>query len=266
MQKQTLKALSTLTSHTVRHLLMGGQACVFYGAAQFSRDADVAILATTENLEHLRKALNELKAEVIAVPPFEAKYLEQGLAVHFRCRRPEYDGLRIDVMSVMRGVDPFPELWQRRTTIELPDGQQVDLMNVADLVKAKKTQRDRDWPMIRALVEQHFIQFRDQATPEAVQFWLSEARTPEVLIEVAQRYSELAEAARSQRSLHEFALSNSIDKLRLALHEEQQQEQERDRAVLETAGCGIGATASQSSSVELIANRERRLCPTKPVR
>lgn len=188
MQNQTLKALLTLTSHTVRHLLMGGQACVFYGAAPFSRDADLAILATTENLQRLREALDELQAEVIAVPPFDAKYLEQGLAVHFRCRRPDYDGLRIDVMSVMRGVDAFPDLWQRRTTIELPDGQQVDLMNVADLVKAKKTQRDRDWPMIRALVEQHFIRFRDEATPEAVQFWLSEARTPEVLIEVSQRF------------------------------------------------------------------------------
>ncbi|MEX2140027.1 MAG: hypothetical protein WD894_12250 [Pirellulales bacterium] len=38
MQNPTVKALSTLTAHQVEHLLMGGQACVFYGAAQFSRD------------------------------------------------------------------------------------------------------------------------------------------------------------------------------------------------------------------------------------
>jgi hypothetical protein len=44
MQNPTVKALSTLTAHRVQHLLMGGQACVFYGAAQFSRDADIAIL------------------------------------------------------------------------------------------------------------------------------------------------------------------------------------------------------------------------------
>jgi hypothetical protein len=42
MQNQTLKALSTQTSHTVRHLLMGGQACVLYGAAQFSRGGRVS--------------------------------------------------------------------------------------------------------------------------------------------------------------------------------------------------------------------------------
>lgn len=40
----------------VRHLLMGGQACVFYGAAEFSRDTDLAILADDENLSRLRDA------------------------------------------------------------------------------------------------------------------------------------------------------------------------------------------------------------------
>jgi hypothetical protein len=38
------KVLSTLSSHGVRHLLMGGQACVLYGGAEFSRDCDIAIL------------------------------------------------------------------------------------------------------------------------------------------------------------------------------------------------------------------------------
>jgi hypothetical protein len=28
---------------------MGGQACVFYGAAQFSKDIDLALLASDEN-------------------------------------------------------------------------------------------------------------------------------------------------------------------------------------------------------------------------
>ncbi|MEX1041942.1 MAG: hypothetical protein WDZ51_14980 [Pirellulaceae bacterium] len=40
-----LKVLSTLTSHEVQHLLMGGQACVFYGAAEFSRDCDIVFVA-----------------------------------------------------------------------------------------------------------------------------------------------------------------------------------------------------------------------------
>ena len=34
-----------MRAHHVRALLMGGQACVFYGAAEFSRDTDLAIVA-----------------------------------------------------------------------------------------------------------------------------------------------------------------------------------------------------------------------------
>jgi hypothetical protein len=48
-----LKALSTLRTFRVRFLLMGGQACVLYGAAEFSRDADIAILAEPDNLRRL---------------------------------------------------------------------------------------------------------------------------------------------------------------------------------------------------------------------
>ena len=36
------KVLSSMRAHRVRALLMGGQACVFYGAAEFSRDTDLA--------------------------------------------------------------------------------------------------------------------------------------------------------------------------------------------------------------------------------
>ena len=36
---------------------MGGQACVFYGAAQFSKDVDFLILSKEENFEGLHAPL-----------------------------------------------------------------------------------------------------------------------------------------------------------------------------------------------------------------
>jgi hypothetical protein len=51
-----------MRAQRVRALLMGGQACVFYGAAEFSRDTDFAIVADVSNLARLRKALGELPA------------------------------------------------------------------------------------------------------------------------------------------------------------------------------------------------------------
>ncbi len=178
------RVLSTIRKHQVQALLMGGQACVFYGAAEFSRDIDLAILSRPDNLDLLRAALAELAAETIAVPPFHPSFLEKGHAVHFRCRHPEADGLRIDVMATMRGVDPFPALWSRRTTIATEDGESIDLMGLSDLVQAKKTQRDKDWPMIRRLLEAHYAQFHSAPTPERRQFWLRELRTPLLLAEV----------------------------------------------------------------------------------
>lgn len=61
------KVLSTFQNCGVRALLMGGQACVFYGAAEFSRDADFAIHADPANLERLKKALEELQAAAATV-------------------------------------------------------------------------------------------------------------------------------------------------------------------------------------------------------
>ena len=39
------QVLSTFRENQVQALLMGGQACVFYGAVQFSKDCDLALLA-----------------------------------------------------------------------------------------------------------------------------------------------------------------------------------------------------------------------------
>jgi hypothetical protein len=90
------KVLSTLSSHEAQHLLMGGQACVFYGAAEFSRDCDIVILADDENLARLTSALEELEAQCIAVPPFEQGYLDRGHAIHFRCKHPDAMNIRLD--------------------------------------------------------------------------------------------------------------------------------------------------------------------------
>lgn len=117
---------------------MGGQTCVFYGAAEFSRDIDFAFHYNAGNLAKLRAALDELAAKVIDVPLFDPTFLERSLAVHFRCEHPDCNGLRVDLMSKMRGVDAFPLLWERRTVLELEAGVLCDVMGIADLVKAKK--------------------------------------------------------------------------------------------------------------------------------
>lgn len=211
---------------------MGGQACVLYGAAEFSRDADLAIVADAANLARLGEALEDLQAECIAIPPFETCYLEMGLAVHFRCRHPEASGMRVDMMSRMRGVDAFAALWNRRTTLEL-ENEVVEVMSLPDLVQAKKTQRAKDWPMIARLAEANYFQHRDQPTPEQIVFWLRELRTGRLLIELARRFPAECDRQLNNRRLLELAKTGDEAALDSAIEAEQQREREADRAYWE---------------------------------
>jgi len=208
---------------------MGGQACVFYGAAEFSRDCDIVLLSDESNIARLQSALDELNAKCIAVPPFELEYLQRGHAVHFRCQHPNAADIRIDVMAKMRGVDDFDQLWQRRTSLADDEGNEYELLGVQDLVRAKKTQRDKDWPMIRRLIEAHYAQHKSDPTKERIEFWLLESRTPAMLIElVANQFDQARELTRSRPLLNEaFAASQSA--LAKELLAEQLAEQAADK-------------------------------------
>lgn len=208
---------------------MGGQACVFHGAAELSRDTDFAVVADAANLRRLQKALDELKAEVIAVPPFEVKYLRRGHAVHFRCSHPKALRIRIDVMSKMRGVAPFATLWRRRVTVRFAGGEVYDMLSVPDLVRAKKTQRDKDWPMVRRLLEADITARRGAPARTDLRFWLLELRTPALLVEFAQLNPELSQRLLPKRPLLAIAQSGSLEALEKALHEEEMAERRRDR-------------------------------------
>jgi hypothetical protein len=152
----------------------------------------------------------------------------RGHAVHFRCAREDIAGLRIDIMTKLRGVADFEDLWARRTTIET-EGESLDLLGIEDLVQAKKTQRDKDWPMIRRLMEQSY--FRRPADPSeaAVEFWLRELRTPELLLEAAALYSERAHALAAGRPALEAAQRGDSERVREFLEAEEREERRKDR-------------------------------------
>jgi hypothetical protein len=220
--------LSSIEARRVRALLMGGQACILYGAAEFSRDTDLAVLASPTNLARLRQALDDLQAAVIAVPPFEARHLRRGHAVPFRCQHPDALGMRVDVMTRMRGVDSFSRLWSRRNSIELPDGTQCQVMSLPDLVQAKKTQRDKDWPMLRRLLEADYFAPRPKPSAHHVRFWLRELRTPELLLEAAKRWPAACNRLKQQRPLLRLARPGQESRLADALAAEERRERQAD--------------------------------------
>jgi len=223
------KVLSTFLKYKVKALLIGGQACILYGAAEFSRDIDLAIMISPENLEDLTSALKELKAERVFYPDLSEDALLRGHACHFRCQRADIKGLRIDIIGVMRGVDAFPDLWSRREEIELPGIGKVAVIGLSDLVKSKKTQRDKDWPMIRRLIEADIHGAPNDPSEDKVCFWLSECRTPELLILLSAKYPEIASRISENRPLLRSAIEGNREKLRSVLKEEEDKEMEADR-------------------------------------
>jgi hypothetical protein len=219
-----------MAARRVQALLMGGQACVLYGAAEFSRDTDLFILADSANLDRLRSGLRDLQAECIAVPPFEVEYLHRGHAIHFRCFHPEAREMRLDVMSILPGLDPFAELWSRRTTIGEGMETPYELLALPDLVRAKKTQRDKDWLMVRRLLEANYYQHQTAPDEWHLRFWFKELRTPELLFQLATKHPKLCQELTSERSLLLSVRLGDAAKVTSALAEEEFEEKRRDKS------------------------------------
>lgn len=223
------RVLSTFRHRKVQALLMGGQACILYGAAEFTRDVDLAVAVNPANLQRLRQALLDLKAEQIYFPPLSAAVLRRGHACHFRSLLPGLHRLRIDVMAKMRGVDPFGRLWKRREEIELPGVGNLPVLSLPDLVKAKKTQRDKDWPMIRRLIEADVARAPGNVEPSQVSFWFRECRTFEILRDLGNRYPALGKRIATKRPALHAAISGNAFRTAKLLRAEEDLERERDR-------------------------------------
>jgi hypothetical protein len=223
-----LEVLFTFGSFEVRSLLIGGQASIIYGAAEFSRDADFSVLASAANLSRLEKALSDLKAENIYVPPFRKKYLDRGHACHFRCGEGAAAGIRIDIMSKMRGCDDFSELWKRRYTVKTEEGKSIQVISLEDLVQSKKTQRDKDWLMIDRLIRNDII-LADNPSPAKIRWWILECRDPDILINLTKDNRAAAEKLVTRRPLIEYAVKKNSGCLKAEIKSEEEAEREKDR-------------------------------------
>jgi len=135
--------------------------------------------------------------------------------------------MRVDVMAKMRGVGPFGQLWDRRTTFLEEDGTSYDILSLPDLVAAKKTQRDKDWPMIRRLMEADYAGGAGDPSVARVRLWLAEGRTPGMLVELARRYPEERAAMAEMRPLLREPLT--VERIEILLNEEEQAERAADR-------------------------------------
>ncbi len=132
-------------------------------------------------------------------------------------------------MSRMRGAAPFATLWRRRNEVRIAGVGRIPVIALEDLVRVKKTQRDKDWLMLRRLIEADITSHRWEEGATRARFWLREARTPAVLIELAGRFPGLARREAARRPALRAALRRSAGSVGRALEAEERSEREADR-------------------------------------
>ena len=174
------------------------------------------------------EALEELEAEPAYVPPLTIEHLQRGHACHFYCNAPDVQDLRVDIMSKMRGCESFDKLWKRRKTVRLKGGKAIDIMGLEDLAQSKKTQRDKDWLMLKQLVDNDIMLNKNKPAKEKIRWWLHECRSAELLVDLSKKYSVIAKECAKTRPLLKSAISKDVQKLNLKLIEEELEERRKD--------------------------------------
>lgn len=220
--------LATLRQHEVPYLMMGGQACILYGAGEFSRDLDVVLAARPEGFERLCASAEALRATPIAVPPLRLDLLERGHVVHLRCERADTAGLRLDVTTRPPRIGDPSALWDRAAEVATPDGERLPVLGLADLVATKKTQRDKDWAIIGALIDADIARHPGAGTAQR-RLWLQEARDADVLLSLVVSDPALAAEVAAERSAVRAALAGNREQLELELAYEQIRGRAADR-------------------------------------
>lgn len=219
--------LSVLRAHEVPHLLMGGQACILYGAGEFSRDLDLVIATDRDSFARLQTALTALHVTTLYVPPLDLAFLDRGHVVHLACQRE--GGFRLDICTRPPRIKDAIGLWNRAQRLSVPDGE-VRVLALPDLIATKKTKRDKDWPIIGRLIEVDMMVGAAEPTADRLALWLRECRDATTLAGLAAREPELAATLALERPVLAAALNEEINSIELALAQEQIEGKREDEA------------------------------------
>jgi hypothetical protein len=96
--------LFLLNRHTVKYLIVGGLAFIYHAKPRYTKDIDIWIDATKENVEKANEALLEFGSPYTLTLQNPQEILQIGV-------EPD----RIDILMQLEGVS-FPAAWENRLT------------------------------------------------------------------------------------------------------------------------------------------------------
>jgi hypothetical protein len=121
--------LSAFAEEKVDYLLVGGQAVALHGVPRFTKDADLWLRDTSENLERAKRALDSFGA-----PAGTLRALDEARALDVVWMG--HPPARIDLMKQVPGGD-FEAAYRARVTFEVV-GVTVSCVSKADLIAQKR--------------------------------------------------------------------------------------------------------------------------------
>lgn len=121
--------LAEFAAGGVEYVLVGGQALALHGAPRFTKDADLWLRDTDDNLERARRALVAFGAPSTTIDALETA---GPLDVVWMGLPPA----RIDLMKGVPGGD-FERAWRTRLRMEI-DGTMVEVVGRGELIRLKR--------------------------------------------------------------------------------------------------------------------------------
>ncbi len=130
INKDFKEFLELLNEHKVSYLVIGGYAVNFHGYPRYTKDIDLWIWMTQENLKNLIKAIDRFGMGSLSLAPGDFQSPETIVQLG-------YEPYRIDLLMDVDGLN-FEDCYIRKIEADL-EGVKVNFLNVNDLIIAKET-------------------------------------------------------------------------------------------------------------------------------
>jgi predicted nucleotidyltransferase len=134
---QLSQLIQRLCEADIDFVVVGGYAAVLHGSSHVTRDLDVCMILSAENVEKLREIFRDLHP-THRFTPQRLSFLENpSPGVPMKNLYLQTDLGAVDFLSAITGVGNFEEVNEHAVQVEL-FGKQLRVIGVSDLIKAKE--------------------------------------------------------------------------------------------------------------------------------
>lgn len=137
--------LKILLTHKLDFLIIGGFAAVVHGSSHVTKDLDITMLMTEENINRLRLSLKDLKPLHRMNPTYKPSFLEEPKNISdLKNIYLETSAGILDVVTLDHTLGSFEDLKSRAEIVSL-FGYDCRILSLDDLISVKeKMSRPKD--------------------------------------------------------------------------------------------------------------------------